>query len=227
MSVGLNNVPAGVFLLLRKGILTPDIFICPSVTYAKGDDWGGKLSTAESAAGRGNFTCLYGNDDGGTAHNYLTGPDLNLCYSIQVPYPSLAGLQTGWVWGTSMDAEAPLAADMNPGTQDAADTVTFGISENDIQKGNSRNHKLRGAKQGQNVVYADGHVAWETTPYCGMYRTDLTGNGTGALKWRDNIFRAEPAGTETANSANFHNTNPACRPTEQKDALLMPTLDSQ
>src|SRR5262249_36645515 len=161
----------------RKGILTPDIFTCPSVTYAKADDWGGKASTAENATGRGNFTNLYGpSDENPGGCNYLTGPDLNLCYSIQVPYPSVPGLHSGWLWGTEMDADAPLAADLNPGSQDTADTVTFGQAENTIMNGNSRNHKSRSQKQGQNVLYADGHVEWQTTPYCGMYRTDLTGN---------------------------------------------------
>lgn len=202
-STGVNNVPAAVFLLLRKGILTPEIFVCPSVSFAKADEFKDTVEQEESARGRGNFSNL----------DYLVGPDLNLTYSIQVPYPSQAGMQSGWIWGTAMDSDAPIAADLNPGTLDDAATVTRASNENDKQKGNSRNHLNRGAKQGQNVLYADGHVEWMGTPYAGKRRK------FGTVAERDHIYRAEPASAETP----FTVDNSAdTRPALQADAVLMP-----
>jgi prepilin-type N-terminal cleavage/methylation domain-containing protein/prepilin-type processing-associated H-X9-DG protein len=214
---GDNNVPAAAFLLLRKGILTAEIFICPSVGYGKADDFG---PVAESAADRGNFTCLSGTDDNGGAHTYITGPDLNLTYSIQVPYPLGAAMQKGWTWGTSMESESPLAADMNPGSLDDADQVVHTQDENLKQRGNSRNHRNRGQKQGQNVLYADGHVDWQATVYAGAKRADM---GGGTTSWRDHIYRAEPGPQETTGISHGADARPAL----PKDAILLPASDSQ
>ena len=57
-------------MLLRKGILTPEIFICPSVSYAKADDY---EKLVDNPNQRGNFTNLSGADTGGNGHNYTTG----------------------------------------------------------------------------------------------------------------------------------------------------------
>jgi prepilin-type N-terminal cleavage/methylation domain-containing protein/prepilin-type processing-associated H-X9-DG protein len=201
---GENNVPAALFLLLRKGILTPEIFVCPSVSYAKADEFGDQ----ESANQRGNFSNL----------GYATGPDLNLSYSVQIPYPSLLGMQRGWVWGTAMSPEMPLAADLGPGrvVVDGEDPTLVQFNDDETKKrwGNSRNHRSRGKNEGQNVLYADGHVEWQITPFAGMWRTDLGPN----TKQRDNIYRTEP----TAGAAYQGDSLNTMRPSLERDAILAP-----
>jgi len=65
-----------------------------------------------------------------------------------------------------------LMADMNPGVIGPAyDAPPF-----ELAKANSNNHR----KAGQNVLYADGHVSFQSTPYC----------GTGVGEYRDNIYTA-------------------------------------
>ncbi|MGA2501111.1 MAG: hypothetical protein ABSH20_25520 [Tepidisphaeraceae bacterium] len=55
-----------------------------------------------------------------------------------------------------------LAADMNPG----------------IAGKNSRNHEWRG----QNVLFADYHVEWKSTPACGVSGDDIYTNKTGEME---------------------------------------------
>ena len=72
-----------------------------------------------------------------------------------------------------------MLADKSPGTAGKGDDVTapsFDAEPFTLAQGNSNNHN----KAGQNVLYADGHVDFATTPYCGV--------GVGAK--RDNIYTA-------------------------------------
>jgi hypothetical protein len=58
-------------------------------------------------------------------------------------------------------------ADKNPGTGGKADDVTRPAHDAprlEMVWGNSNNHK----KAGQNVLYADMHVDFVNTPYCGV-----------------------------------------------------------
>jgi prepilin-type processing-associated H-X9-DG protein len=72
---------------------------------------------------------------------------------------------------------------------------------------NSNNHN----GDGQNVLYADGHVEFQNTPFAGMQR------GTGTKGWRDNIYTgvAAESGKSTKGGA----------PVDQLDTILLPTDD--
>jgi prepilin-type N-terminal cleavage/methylation domain-containing protein len=73
----------------------------------------------------------------------LTDVEKNLSYSYANPYPDAAATARGFRLNNIINAGYALAADKNPGT---------GAGKN------SRNHEGRG----QNVLYADFHVVWET-----------------------------------------------------------------
>ena len=73
--------------------------------------------------------------------------------------------------------------------------------------GNTINHK----NQGQNVLYGDGHVEFQTTCWSGAYRTT-----TGATV-RDNIYTS---GTYQAANAGMSLSG---QPLDVSDSILVPT----
>lgn len=133
-----NDVTAAMWLLLRTQDITPDVFVCPVSNAAPR-----KLS--------------------GPADQFSNfASQAELSYSIANPYPSTAAVTDGFVWNDSMSADLPLLADMNAGLPDILKTTVK--SPSDLQRrNNSPNHEF----DGQNVLYADGHVDWAVTPFVG------------------------------------------------------------
>jgi prepilin-type N-terminal cleavage/methylation domain-containing protein/prepilin-type processing-associated H-X9-DG protein len=78
----------------------------------------------------------------------------NLGYSFANPYPDDAGVK----------AEYKLTSHLNPGFAVAAD-----LNSGEGGNANSDNHEDRG----QNVLYADGHVTWQTSPLCGLNNDNI------------------------------------------------------
>jgi prepilin-type N-terminal cleavage/methylation domain-containing protein/prepilin-type processing-associated H-X9-DG protein len=91
-----------------------------------------------------------------------------LSYSYSSPFSSAPGYRMN----DTQKADFALMADMNPGVIGPA----FDAPPFELAKANSNNHR----KAGQNVLYADGHVSFQSTPYC----------GTGVGERRDNIYTA-------------------------------------
>ena len=125
-----------------------------------------------------------------------------------------------------MTSEMPIAADLGPGRiivddENPADAaVTYNADEATKRWGNSRNHRSRGKNDGQNVLYADGHVEWQSSPFCGMCRTDLP---NAAAKQRDHIYRTEaPNAPLTDNTGYAGGQSAILRPATEKDAILVP-----
>jgi prepilin-type N-terminal cleavage/methylation domain-containing protein len=149
---GPNNVPAGLFLLIRTQDVSPEAFICPSAGDAIRDNFGGGSNSAKS---RSNFTQL----------------PTNLSFSYANPYPDAAASALNYRLNNEVINEFVVAADMNPGKSGTYDVtaVSEGSASADLRKGNSANHK--GA--GQNVLYGDGRVSFETTPFCGKNRDNI------------------------------------------------------
>ena len=95
-----------------------------------------------------------------------------------------------------------------------------------MSKANSNNH----GNQGQNVLYADGHVQWQTSPFCGVACvTVVTGfaacRGTG---FNDNIYTSRGGWRLTkaaaAEQGQLLNT-PVWFPADGFDSYLLPTDD--
>jgi prepilin-type N-terminal cleavage/methylation domain-containing protein/prepilin-type processing-associated H-X9-DG protein len=142
-----NDVTAAVFLLLVTQKLPPEIFICP---YNDETTFSTDAAATPPVAGRSNFT------------DYAK----NLAYSIANPYPSTAAVAAGYPLKQTASAELPVAADLNPGVNPPISdvlSVAPGASSSQMSKALSRNHE----RDGQNVLYNDGHVAWHTDPFAG------------------------------------------------------------
>lgn len=155
-----NDVTASLWLVVRYGFVGPARFICPSTDQSPDPMLtGGGVTTAGK---RSNFT------DGS-----------HLSYSYASPFSNAKGYNLS---EDSHVGDFALMADKNPGVS-GKNNVTlpaWNAQPFDLAKANSRNH----GNVGQNVLYADGHVSWQTTAYCG--------NGQEGL--RDNIYTALNAG---------------------------------
>lgn len=136
-----NDVTASLWLLLRQGLLQgSEVFVCPS----SGNSADPMVNGAWQAVGvgqRGNFR-------GGE----------NLSYSYASPFSSAVDYRLN----DTQPSEFAVLADKNPGLPDVTDAA-FDAPPLQQARGNSRNHD----RAGQNVLYADGHVAFARTPYCG------------------------------------------------------------
>lgn len=144
-AVAPNDVTASLWLLMRQGLITDlAVFICPSAGGVPEQITGDPRS-------RGNFRSRAG-----------------LTYSYSSPFSN-----ADWYrMNDTQPADFALMADMNPGIAGDGDDVT-GVRHDDkprrLMRGNSNNH----AKVGQNVLYASGHVQFQTTPYCGNKRDNI------------------------------------------------------
>ena len=153
-----NDITAAVFLLLRTQDITSEVFTCPSSNSEK-DLYGGGTN---APINRCNFTA-----------------SKNLSYSYQNPYPGTTAIGSGFKLNNSIGAEFAVAADINPGTSGTGDNVLAprpNSSAKDMKNGNTNNHD----KDGQNILYGDGHVAWESNPFVGVNRDNIycPANGT-------------------------------------------------
>jgi hypothetical protein len=172
----LNDVTAGLYLLLRTQDITPDIFICPSR---------GGSPVSKNWTSRSNFE------------------DQNeLSYSYQNPYPTVAARDAGFVFNNSLTSDFAVMADLNPGG-DALLTITPQSRSTDLRKGNSPNHDY----DGQQVLYADGHVDWSSSPFVGCER--------------DNIYTFGSVVNKVPQSLGIVGS-----PVDGKDSVLLPVWDS-
>ena len=189
-----NNLPASIWLIMRNEDISSAVFVCPS-SNASADSYGSTASQTLSAVDRCNWT--------------YTGNMATVCsYSYADCFPSLTAVGSGYKLVEGMDPGLAIMSDINPGITGAVGAVGVGdnvllpnTSSSALQKkyGNSNNH----GKDGQEVLYADGHVEFQTTCFCGL-------NG-------DNIFAC--VGDTTTLGATGS-------PTNATDSWLMPTDDN-
>jgi prepilin-type N-terminal cleavage/methylation domain-containing protein/prepilin-type processing-associated H-X9-DG protein len=184
----INNVPEALYLLLRTEDITSAVFVCPS-SNATADTYGGGTNTALNQI---DFTNIQN----------------NLSYSYANPYPDTGSLGSGYKMVQGLEPTFAVAADINPGTtgnsgNDNVMAPNTSSSGQSMRFGNSNNH----GKDGQNVLYGDGHVEFQNNPFCG---TD-----------GDNIYtRGGPVwGTTGQDLVNS--------PYTSNDSVLLPTDDNQ
>jgi prepilin-type N-terminal cleavage/methylation domain-containing protein/prepilin-type processing-associated H-X9-DG protein len=153
-----NNVPVALYLLLRTEDITSAVFVCPS-SNATADVYGGGTNTALNQID-------------------FTNVQNNLSYSYAVPYPDTNALGSGYKMVQGLEPTFAVCSDINPGTSGnsgndnvlAPNTSSSGQS---MRLGNSNNH----GKDGQNVLYGDGHVEFQNNPFCGTSRDNIYTRG--------------------------------------------------
>jgi prepilin-type processing-associated H-X9-DG protein len=147
-----NDVTAAIFLLVRTQDIVSYVLLCPSA--------GGEADA-------------YGTAAGANAQNKTSFSEWrrNLGYSMHNPYPDDAAVVRGARWDSKLGAEFAIAADMNPGVGGGYDVTlpTDTSAAREVRRGNSRNH----GGAGQNVLYGDGHVDWQATPFVGVKRDNI------------------------------------------------------
>lgn len=158
-----NDVTAALFLLLRTQDITSEVFTCPTGTAEKWD-FGGGNKTALDWSNWPRETMLK-----------------NLSYSYANPYPNDAARTSGYTLTTSLSAEFAVVADLNPGvikgTSDVL-AVTTTSSAAQMKQANSPNHD----RDGQSVLYGDGHVEFQQNPFVGVNRDNIyTARGDSGL----------------------------------------------
>jgi prepilin-type N-terminal cleavage/methylation domain-containing protein/prepilin-type processing-associated H-X9-DG protein len=147
-----NDVTASLWLLVRGAFAKPANFICPSTP-----DTPEPLDPSTFSQ----------------HSNFSSGRHLS--YSYASPFSSAAA----YILNDFLPADFALMADKNPGISSSGSDVTapaFNAKPLDIARANSNNH----SRAGQNVLYTDGHVSFQPTPYCGV----------GIDAERDNIYTA-------------------------------------
>jgi prepilin-type N-terminal cleavage/methylation domain-containing protein/prepilin-type processing-associated H-X9-DG protein len=147
-----NDCTAPYWLLARTQRLPTSIFICPY-----NDETSFSPDTADPQK-TGNFT------------NWRTG----LGYSYANPYPEAAVEAAGYRLTNKLPATFAIASDLNPGKTKRTDPTLAvpGAPKSVMEKANSLNHEL----DGQNVLYADGHVTWQLNPLCGHNNDNIFTN---------------------------------------------------
>lgn len=190
-TVGTNNVPAALFLLIRTQDIGSEVFTCPS-SNAEKDNYGGSTNSALNRVSFTNVTSASGAS--------------NLSYSVAEPYPTTTAVGAGYKWNNSLSPEFALMADMNPGTAPAgqdnvAQTFDDTTPQATLKQGNSNNHN----KDGQNVLFGDGHVDFVTTPRAGIQK--------------DNIYAAYTTAGSPPTGAAFSTSNHALN---GNDSYLLP-----
>ena len=145
-----NDVSAALFLLLRTQDIVPSVFACPS---SKESGW----------------------DYGGGANYYFSWVNWpkeslakHLSYSFANPYPSKAARAKGYELNSSLPADFAVVADINSGS-DVLTKLILDSTPEQIRTANSPNHN----REGQNVLFGDGHVDFENNVFCGISRDNI------------------------------------------------------
>jgi hypothetical protein len=152
--VSANDVTASLWLLVRGGYAPPATFICPSSS-----DYADPLT---DPAGKGTES---------TARSNFKRAR-NLSYSYASPFSAAASYK----FNEYLPSDFALVADRNPGKSGGSDVTgpAYNAPPLEQAKANSHNH----GRAGQCVLYADMHVEFRQSPYCGFgyYSTGSAGD---------------------------------------------------
>jgi prepilin-type N-terminal cleavage/methylation domain-containing protein/prepilin-type processing-associated H-X9-DG protein len=200
-----NDVTAALFLVLRTQEITTDVFLCPSSN-----------ATDRFVISAGSNIQYYTNwVFSGSTNTILK----SLSYSYQNPYASAAGVQNGFAFNDAMNADFAIMSDINPGPQNDNNYNSSPVSvaftdSGSLQRGaNSNNHQ----KDGQNVLYADGHVDWSASIWAGAQQDNIF--------TARSILAAAQATYATASGGTLVSTpaTTALSPYDSTDTILLPT----
>ena len=165
-TTGNNNVCTSFFLILKTQDITPDVFICPS-TQNQRDFGPGSTYGVQDESNWADIT-------------------QNISYSYNCPFPNGPAVSGGYKFNNTLGSDFVMAADRNPGKNNSmtngntlktdVTVVSYNSGAKDMARGNSNNH----SNEGEEVLYCDGHVEFQNTPFCGAQRIGEVS--------RDNIY---------------------------------------
>jgi len=172
---------ASLWILVLKGNLSPKQFICKSDPSSP--------SISDQTDTTGNYYYTFGTIGSTASQN---------CVSYSVAYPWSGSATVGAFWKATVDSSLPLMSDMAPlnatGNPAKATAKTKGDPTITPKTINSNNHS---GGDGQNVVFADTHVEFQASPFCGQGGDNIWCTGsTGSTQ------TAVTAGTLTADPTN-------------------------
>ena len=139
-----NDVTAALWMLVRNADLNPEVFTCPSSNQEKDPMMENNISVP--ATSRSNFSDAN-----------------NLSYSYAHPYPKAAAIALGYKLHSGVVADLAIAADRNEPDKDWKKNQNWNDDQTKQKLSNSANHE----REGQNVMFNDGHVEWFTNAWCG------------------------------------------------------------
>lgn len=111
-----------------------------------------------------------------TAYYDFLGPT-NLSYAYQYQHD-----EDRRIIGTSSEPSFPFMADANPYLKGGETTAQIATDRTGPFRGNSKNHTNR---EGQNILFQDGHVLFEKGPDAGLSGKTFS---TSIFRGRDNIY---------------------------------------
>jgi len=202
---GSATITSSFYLLVKHSMATPKQFVCKGDVGAS--EW--KFAFYEGAvmAGMDMTRCWdfgAGGRQAGTGRSgpFMPYPGEVVSYSYHMPYSQSGSFQTFVLTDLSNPA-SPVCADRNPYLDKNAPDPPG--DPNGIRSHNSASH----LGWGQNVLYKDGHVKFETTPIVG-----LAG---------DNIYtyRNTPEEDASLGTGPLDDGDPLAYPLDETDALLL------
>jgi prepilin-type processing-associated H-X9-DG protein len=196
---GSGNITSCLYLLIKYADAAPEYFVCP------GDKGTKEFKPADYGAGEKELAGLW---------DFGAEPTVHCSYSYHMPYgswhhgPNLHVYSGQFALTTSSESGMAVAADRNPWidspdekAKDPALMYAFnpGGGRKAVKIGNAVAHQ----EDGQNVLFVDGHVAFEKRPCCGIDD--------------DNIYTYWDGGLITQGSCPV----PGRTPSDRLDSLLM------
>jgi prepilin-type N-terminal cleavage/methylation domain-containing protein/prepilin-type processing-associated H-X9-DG protein len=172
---------ACMWLLVLEGMAQPGNFICPSDPAVSG----ASLEVDPSDH-------LYFSDFG-LPTGAISSFGYSLSYSISFPWnysSDGASVVGGWWSSRYANSDLPLCSDMAPYSSGPGSNPTDRDVTEPLKNPygdfifNSGNH----AGAGQNVGFADGHVQWEKTPYCGEDQDNIWVRGGNPISGGGSTF---------------------------------------
>ena len=179
-----------LWLLVLSGQMTPKSFLCPSDPFATVPSL--QYGTSSTTGGATSYVCF-----GFTSPSQTTyGPNgQGESYSIAAPW-QYDGQPGAWWTTKNGSTDLPLVSDIAP--ESATGSGNLNRITNTLPSGNTYGNYIYNSGNhngdGQNVGFGDGHVSWETNPYCGQDN--------------DNIFCYDSASNQVGQSGlNFQATS--------------------
>jgi prepilin-type N-terminal cleavage/methylation domain-containing protein/prepilin-type processing-associated H-X9-DG protein len=145
----INNVPNTIFLIIRTQDIVPDVFTCPS-----------GIATPDTLNNKP------------VNNSERFGAESNLSYGVNDPYRSenetgFGGSDGATYYDQKTPASVAIFADRGPSLTQASEPLDTSVEENMASSRQRTNNSNNHRREGQNVLYGDGHVSFGQSAWVG------------------------------------------------------------